>query len=154
MKGGCQKVPRKLPRSMPFWGGTVSFSSSPGHATQEDKFLFFLPCFFPPLPPTCSVRAKTRRHPPYDEKAKKSCPTSDAPISHLSRCRDRTGKLCAPCVTMGWGRVDPAPPTPINTVPKGEEKKRKERRNRERERHIVFCERKGRTKGRKHQVFF
>ena len=46
---------------MMFLGSTVSSSSSPRRATGEEKFFVFFPLFLP-LPPTCSVRTKTRRH--------------------------------------------------------------------------------------------
>jgi hypothetical protein len=75
---------------------------------------------------------------------------------------------------MGRGRVDPAPPAPINSDPKGRRKKEKNgrkqgrraekkktetvrewgERQRPRERQLFFWERKGRTKGRKPQVIF
>jgi len=135
-----------------FWGGTVSSSSSPGRAAGEEKFFVFFPLFLP-LPPTCSVRAKTRCHPPHDEKAEKSCPASDTPIGHLSRHRDRAGELCAPCAAMGRGRVDPAPPAPINTVSKGEEEgRRKKRGDRKREIAVSFLEERGPRK-RNSKVF-
>jgi hypothetical protein len=42
---------KKGKQKLSFLGGTVSPSSSPGHATGEKKFLFFLPCFFLSPPP-------------------------------------------------------------------------------------------------------
>jgi hypothetical protein len=54
---------------------------------------------------------------------------------------------------MGWGRVDPAPPAFINTLPKGEETKDKKGRNQERETDSFLREKRG-TKGRKQLGFF
>jgi hypothetical protein len=42
---------KKENKTMSLLGGTVSPSSSPEHATGEEKFLFFLPCFFLSIPP-------------------------------------------------------------------------------------------------------
>jgi hypothetical protein len=45
---------------------------------------------------------------------------------------------------MGWGGVDPAPPAPINTLPKGEETKEKKGEAERRDKHG-----EGRTKDRR-----
>jgi hypothetical protein len=73
-------------KTVSFLGGIVSHSSSPGRATGEERFLFFLPCFFLSLPPhvLCYNQNRMPPAPPYDEKTEKSCPASDAPIGHLS----------------------------------------------------------------------
>jgi len=73
--------------------GTIPPPLSSGHAISEEKFLFFFVCFFLSPPPTCSIRAKTRRHPPYDEVPEKSCPASDASIGHLYRRCGRAGDV-------------------------------------------------------------
>ena len=49
-------------KTVPFLGGTVSPSSSPGHATGEEKFLFFSLVSSSLSRPTCSVKVKTGRH--------------------------------------------------------------------------------------------
>jgi hypothetical protein len=84
-----KKKQREEKRNSAVLDGTVPPSSSPGHATREDKFLFFFIYFFLSLPPTCSVRAKTRRHPPHDVVPEKPCPVSDTSIGHFCRRRGR-----------------------------------------------------------------
>jgi len=52
---------------------TVSFLGSTGRATGEERFLFFLPCFFLSLPPhvLCYNQNRMPPAPPYDEKTEK-----------------------------------------------------------------------------------
>jgi len=76
--------------------------------------------------------------PKPDTTAEKSCPTSDAPIGHLSRRCDKAGERCAPSATMGRDRVNPAPPAPINTIPKGEERRKEKGGGRKRETTVFF----------------
>jgi len=142
---------------VPFWGVTISSSFSPGHPVGEETFFVFFPLLLP-LPPTCSVRAKTRRHPPHDDKTEKSCPASNASIGHLYRHRDRAGGMCAPCMgSDGTRQGRPCSPCPYKYCPKRKkekEGKRKgdreretdsfwERRERSKEGNNSFCERKG-----------
>jgi len=118
---------------------------------NRGKEVFVFSSLFLPL--SLSPRAllkpnRTPPGPPHDEKTEKSCPASDAPIGHLSRCRDRAGGPRTLCKMMGRGRVDHIPSAPINTARtegrkgggstekkknRGERKKREERKKRKRE---------------------
>ena len=146
-KGGDETVP--------FWGGTVSSSSSPGRAAGEEKVSFSSPWLFLP---TCSIQPKpdaTCTSSWWESREVVPCkrrhhwPPQLAP----QQCRRRAPHAWA---AMGRGRVDPAPPAPINTTRTQEKKKREKKRqqtgretNREREKPTETVETK-KNRGYRH----
>ena len=123
-------------KTVSFLDGTVSPSPSPGHATGEEKFCFFIPCFFPCLflphalePKSDATHLKMR--------CQSSCvPQATPPLATAVGAMAEQA-TCTPCMGgngMGQGRS--RSPAPINTVrvqkKEGEgQKEKKERRERQ-----------------------
>jgi len=106
-----KKIQKKI-KQCHFIRHCSSSSSSPVHATGEEKHFVFSFCFLslrsPPPPAQTLSKPKTQRNPHllwWETrgwwKTRESCPASDAPIGHLARHRGRVWWPRSPCTTMG-----------------------------------------------------
>ena len=112
----CVFFKKKRDETMSFWDGTVSSSSSPGCVVGEEKLFCFLPrspcALLKPKPDTTRTSSWWEDRKVVPRKRRLHWPPRPA----LQQCRRHVPHAWA---AMGWGRVNPAPPAPINSDLKG-----------------------------------